>query len=87
MQIESLFKLAQVETFSFMNMVELESFHPDLIFTILPLEKEFSVPVIYIKELLGDLDLMQIKQVLQYENCDSFDLTETNNYLYSIWLN
>lgn len=85
MQIESLFKLAQVETFSFMNMVELESFHPDLIFTILPLEKEFSVPVIYIKELLGDLDLMQIKQVLQYENCDSFDLTETNNYLYSIF--
>lgn len=85
MQIESLFKLAQVETFSFMNMVELESFHPDLIFTILPLEKEFSVPIIYIKELLGDLDLMQIKQVLQYENCDSFDLTETNNYLYSIF--
>lgn len=85
MQIESLFKQADVETFSFMDMNHLESFHPDLIFTILPLEREFSVPVIYIKELLDDLDLMQIKQVLQYENFESFDLTDTNNYLYSIF--
>lgn len=85
MQIESLFNQANVETFSFMNMDELENFQPDLIFTILPLEKEFSVPIIQIKELLDDLDLMQIKQILQYENCDSFDLTDTSNYLYSIF--
>ena len=85
MQIDSLFKNANVETFSFMQMDELEAFKPDLIFTILPLNKEFSVPVIYIKELLDDLDLMQIKQVLQYENCDSFDLTDTNSFLYSIF--
>ena len=85
MQIDSLFKSANVETFSFMQMDELESFKPDLIFTILPLAKEFSVPVIYIKELLDDLDLMQIKQVLQYENCNSFDLTDSNSFLYSIF--
>lgn len=85
MQIDSLFKCADVETFSFIQMDELEEFQPDLIFTILPLNKEFSVPVIYIKELLDDLDLMQIKQVLQYDNCNQFDLTDTSSYLYSIF--
>lgn len=85
LQIESLFSQADVETFSFLQMDELERYHPDLIFTIMPLDRNFAAPVIYIKELLDDLDLMRIRQVLQYDNCDSLSIADANSYLYSIF--
>lgn len=85
LQIESLFSQANVETFSFLQMDELERYHPDLIFTIMPLDRDFAAPVIYIKELLDDLDLMRIRQVLQYDNCDSLSIADANSYLYSIF--
>ena len=85
LQIESLFSQADVETFSFLQMDELERYHPDLIFTIMPLGRDFAAPVIYIKELLDDLDLMRIRQVLQYDNCDSLSIADANSYLYSIF--
>lgn len=85
MQIESLFSSAEVVTFSFLEMEELEQFKPDLIFTIMPLDQEFHAPVIFIKELLDDLDLMRIRQVLQYDNCDSFSIEDANSYVYSIF--
>lgn len=85
LQIESLFSQADVETFSFLQMDELERYHPDLIFTIMPLDRDFAAPVIYIKELLDDLDLMRIRQVLQYDNCDSLSIADADSYLYSIF--
>ncbi len=85
LQIESLFSQADVETFSFLQMDELERYHPDLIFTIMPLDRDFAAPVIYIKELLDDLDLMRIRQVLQYDNCDSLSIADANSYWYSIF--
>lgn len=85
LQIESLFSQADVETFSFLQMDELERYHPDLIFTIMPLDRDFAAPFIYIKELLDDLDLMRIRQVLQYDNCDSLSIADANSYLYSIF--
>ncbi|MBS4976431.1 MAG: transcription antiterminator [Eubacterium sp.] len=85
LQIESLFSQADVETFSFLQMDELERYHPDLIFTIMPLDRDFAAPVIYIKEFLDDLDLMRIRQVLQYDNCDSLSIADANSYLYSIF--
>ena len=85
LQIESLFSQADVETFSFLQMDELERYHPDLIFTIMPLDRDFAAPVIYIKELLDDLDLMRIRRVLQYDNCDSLSIADANSYLYSIF--
>ncbi|MDD7466320.1 MAG: BglG family transcription antiterminator [Floccifex porci] len=85
LQIESIFKKANVEAFSFTQMEEVENYDPDLIFTILPLQKEFSVPVIHIKELLDELDLIQIRQMLQYENCDSFILADTKDTIYSLF--
>lgn len=85
LQIESLFSQADVETFNFLQMDELERYHPDLIFTIMPLDRDFAAPVIYIKELLDDLDLMRIRQVLQYDNCDSLSIADADSYLYSIF--
>lgn len=83
-QIGSLFKRATIETFSFVQEREIKQFDPNLIFTIMPLKEKYSVPIIYIKELLGDIDLARIKQALQYEKCDSFDLSN-DSYLYSIF--
>lgn len=85
LQIESLFSSAKVETFSFMQMEELERYHPDLIFTIMPLDRDFAAPQIYIKELLDDLDLMRIRQVLQYDNCNALSIADANSYLYTIF--
>ena len=44
---DSLFVKAEVETFSFLQLEELAAFQPDLIFTIVPLNREFSAPIIY----------------------------------------
>ncbi len=63
MQIESLFPNAEVQTFSFLAQKDLETYRPDLIFTVMPLSLEIQVPIIYIKELLKDNDLLRIKQV------------------------
>lgn len=83
LQIESLFANAEVVTFSFLEMDQLKQYKPDLIFTIMPLNQEFKAPVIFIKELLDDLDLMRIRQVLQYDNCNSISIEDTNTSLYS----
>lgn len=50
----------------------------------MPLKDKYTVPIIYIKELLGDIDLARIKQALQYKKCESFDLSD-DSYLYSIF--
>lgn len=85
LQIESLFVKAEVETFSFLQLEELEAFQPDLIFTIVPLNREFSAPIIYIKELLDDQDLIRIRQVLQFDNCDSLSIADVDSYMYSLF--
>ncbi len=79
MQLESLFTSSNVQTFSFLQLDELEQFKPDLIFTIMELDREFQVPVIHIKELLDDDDLMQIRKFLQYDNCHSFSLVDNGS--------
>ncbi|MGY3725374.1 transcriptional antiterminator, BglG family [Granulicatella balaenopterae] len=85
LQIESLFNKAEVESFSFLEMEEVAKYNPNLIFTIMPLSREFSAPVIYIKEMLDDLDLVRIRQVLHYDNCDSISLKDVRKYNYEIF--
>ena len=74
-----------METFSFLQLEELAAFQPDLIFTIVPLNREFSAPIIYIKELLDDQDLIRIRQVLQFDNCDSLSIADVDSYIYSLF--
>ncbi|MGY3725094.1 transcriptional antiterminator, BglG family [Granulicatella balaenopterae] len=85
LQIESLFTKAEVEAFNYLQMRELQQFEPDLIFTIMPLSQEFDAPVIFIKEMLDDLDLVRIRQVLQFDNCDSFSIEDIKEYPYEIF--
>lgn len=86
MQIESLFLQEKVESFSFLEMDKLRKFNPDIIFTIMPLSEDFSVPVIYIHELLDDEDLLKIKQLIECEHVSSvslFNFPSTVNTLFS----
>ena len=84
-QIESLFPQAEVQTFSFLQQDELKTFQPDLIFTIMPLSQEIKTPIIYIKELLDDRDLVKIKQILQCEEYDPYTLIQDNPMYYSFF--
>lgn len=85
MQIESLFPNAQVQTFSFVAQKDLEAYHPDLIFTVMPLSFELQVPIIYIKELLNDDDLLRIRQILQMDDYDAYALMNENPLYYSFF--
>lgn len=84
-QLASLFTKAEVVTFGFLEMDKLKSFNPDVIFTIMPLSQEFHVPVIFIKELLDDLDLVRIQRILQYDNYDFQYIEDGDAWFYRIF--
>lgn len=84
-QIESIFPTAEVKTFSFLQQEELQAYKPDLIFTVMPLLEEINAPIIYIKELLDDKDLIKIKQILQCEDYDPYTLVNDNPVYYSFF--
>lgn len=85
MKIESLFENADVETFSLMDMEDLLNFDPDIIFTIKELDIDVHVPVIYIKELLDDTDLLRIKEVLHFDAYNRFSLDDERPYYTSLF--
>ena len=85
-QIESLFPQAEVQNIFILQQDELKTFQPDLIFTIMPLSQEIKTPIIYIKELLDDRDLVKIKQILQCEEYDPYTLIQDNPMYYSFFL-
>ena len=58
LKIGNLFGKANIETFSILEMKELEEFNPDIIFSISELNTSLKVPLIYIKELLDDYDIL-----------------------------
>lgn len=75
MQLETIFPQQKIETFSFLAMDELEQYDPDIIFTIMPLIREFSIPVIHIHELLEPEDLIAIRKFLSYDCTQNFQLS------------
>ena len=79
MQLETIFPQQKIQTFSFLNMDELELFDPDIIFTIMPLNREFNIPIIYIHELLEPEDLAAIRQFLSYDCIQNFQLSDTSS--------
>lgn len=85
MKIETLFEHASVETFSLMDMKDLLEFQPDIIFTIKELDIKVDVPIIYIKELLDDTDLLRIKEVLHFDTYDNFSLDDERPYYTSLF--
>lgn len=66
LKLESIFSSSKIQTFSLLEMEEVRSFAPDIIFTIRQLDEAFSVPIILIKELLDDEDIRNIKNMFEY---------------------
>lgn len=85
LQMETIFVNKSVETFSFLQMKELEEYEPDIIFTIMPLEQDFNVPIIYVHELLDEEDLKRIRQFLEYDHIDSISLTKPSSKVESLF--
>lgn len=63
-KILTIFPSSQVETFSFWQESDIKKFGPDIIFSVVPLKNEFEVPIIYIRELLSDQDVNDIRHML-----------------------
>ncbi|MGL5647177.1 MAG: BglG family transcription antiterminator [Clostridium sp.] len=81
LKLESLFTKACIETFSVLQIENLEEYKPDIIFSITDLILKIDTPVVYIKELLSDLDILNIKQLVMFEKFDKVAAGKTEEYL------
>ncbi|SHK44533.1 lichenan operon transcriptional antiterminator [Clostridium cavendishii DSM 21758] len=82
LKLETLFTTSNIETFSLLDMDSVKGFEPDIIFTISDLEERFNVPIIYINELIDDVELLKIKNIFKFnkEIRDTVLVTE-NSFL------
>lgn len=80
LKIQTLFTSATIETFSLLQMQELQDFKPDIVFSISELNIKLEVPLIYIKELLDDYDILKIKQLLMFDDVDNISIKESKSY-------
>ncbi|GAA0742345.1 BglG family transcription antiterminator [Clostridium oceanicum] len=68
LKLQNLFYSSNIKTFSFFEIDEVNEFNPNLIISIVKLNKEdFNKPIIYVKELIDDKELLKIKDVLETE--------------------
>lgn len=65
LKLETIFSSSNIETFSLLELDEVRSYEPDIIFTIKQLDEAFDVPIVLIKELLDDADIQKIKNMLE----------------------
>lgn len=75
LKLESIFVSSTIQTFSLLEMEEVRAFAPDIIFTIKQLDEAFDVPIIEIRELLDDVDIQNIKNMLEGSAWPSFQET------------
>ncbi|CAJ2236652.1 BglG family transcription antiterminator [Companilactobacillus paralimentarius] len=75
-RFQSIFPKSEIRSFPFWDYSEVKSFHPKIIFSSVPLKENPDIPVIYIKELLSDKDLENIKRMLFLKD----DSTSENKY-------
>lgn len=86
-KISDLFKDTDIRTFSILQMEELEDFNPNIIFSICELDTKLEVPVIYIKELLDDYDILKIKELVMFENFNQSVIEDKKMAFISKFLN
>ena len=86
-KISGLFKNTEIRTFSILQMKEMEDFNPDIIFSICEIETNLKVPIIYIKELLDDYDILRIKELVMFENFNQSVIQEKKTAFISKFFN
>lgn len=80
LKIASLFETSNIETFSILQIKELEEFNPDIVFSTIDFNINLKVPLIYIKELLDDYDILKIKQLVSLDKIHGASISETKDY-------
>lgn len=86
-KISGLFKNTEIRTFSILQMKEMEDFNPNIIFSICEIETNLKVPIIYIKELLDDYDILRIKELVMFENFNQSVIQEKKTAFISKFFN
>lgn len=76
-QISNIFQNATIKTFAFYEKNAILSFNPKLILSMIPIDHNLNVPIIYIGELLTNKDLKEIKEALFLD--DSLTITKELN--------
>lgn len=80
LKLSSLFNISKIETFSIVQLKELEEYNPDIIFATIEITSNLQVPLIYIKELLDDYDILKIKQLVSLDKIDKVFISKTKDY-------
>lgn len=68
LKLETVFSNSEFKTFSLLEMEEVKSYDPDVIFSVTKLQEDFKVPVVFIKELIDDYELIKIKNIFSKDN-------------------
>ena len=80
LKIKGLFEKAQIETFSMLQMKELQEFRPDIVFSTIDFTKDIEAPLIYINELLDDYDVLKIKQLVMFNKVNGTSIDKAKDY-------
>lgn len=68
LKLASIFYKSEIQTFSFFEKEELLNYQPNVIFSITNLDYIKDIPVIRIREILDDQDILKIKQLMQFNH-------------------
>ena len=80
LKLGNLFDISKIETFSIVQIKELEEYNPDIVFSTIEVTLNLQVPLIYIKELLDDYDILKIKQLVSLDKIDTAFISKAQEY-------
>jgi lichenan operon transcriptional antiterminator len=80
LKLGNLFDISKIETFSIVQIKELEEYDPDIVFSTIEVTLNLQVPLIYIKELLDDYDILKIKQLLSLNKINTTSISKAQDY-------
>ncbi|MEG2354101.1 MAG: BglG family transcription antiterminator [Clostridium sp.] len=84
LRLQEIFPNAELRNFSLLDKELVIEFSPDLIFSITDLSFEVNAPVILIKEILDDLDYLNIKESVRFVD-DFAKVTNPQQYFLSLF--
>lgn len=66
LQFEQIFPVADIHTFSYLDIDSIKSFAPDLVLSMIPLDSSIKTPVIKISEVLSQGEISNINEIISY---------------------
>lgn len=68
LRLKRIFPKAKIQTFSMFELEKIETFYPDLVFSITELSLDVNCPVILIDEIQDELDYLELRENIQFIN-------------------